>query len=289
MMIDVKVLGPTVVAGGSGRLVASELGGNKSRQLLEMLALDLGNPLSKDLIAERLWDGRPPASYLATVESYVCVLRRSLGLMAGRHGPLATSSHGYLLDPEQVRVDVDQVRTRLHAGGADVLVALDQVSGELLADEPYVSWANKAREDFAELLAESCVRAAQEANDRGDFEVAVRLAREAARNSYLSEPASGELMRGLMGTGERIQALHVYETLRRRMAEDLAIVPDEAIQALYLRILRDDGGSTARPSGADEISTLLHLLRRALEADPVQLVNPLRMREVGLLLMARAG
>jgi DNA-binding SARP family transcriptional activator len=289
MMIDVKVLGPTVVAGDSGRLVASELGGNKSRQLLEMLALDLGNPLSKDLIAERLWDGRPPVSYLATVESYVCVLRRSLGLMAGRRGPLATSSHGYLLDPEQVRVDVDEVRTRLRAGGADVLVALDQVSGELLADEPYVSWANQAREDFSELLAESCVRAALEANDRGDFEVAVRLAREATRHSYLSEPAAGELMRALIGTGERTQALHVYETLRRGMAEDLAIMPDEAIQAMYLRILRDDGGSTTRPSGSDEISTLLHLLRRALEADPVQLVSPLRMREVGLLLMARAG
>ena len=80
-MIDIKLFGPTVISGAGTRLVASDLGGSKPRQLLEMLALDLGTPIAKDLLAERLWDGRPPASYIATVESYVCSLRRRLGLV----------------------------------------------------------------------------------------------------------------------------------------------------------------------------------------------------------------
>ena len=92
-MIDIKLFGPTVISGAGSRLVGSDLGGSKPRQLLEMLALDLGAPVAKDLLAERLWDGRPPASYIATVESYVCSLRRRLGLVgrsawpAGHHAP----------------------------------------------------------------------------------------------------------------------------------------------------------------------------------------------------------
>ncbi|HET6665730.1 MAG TPA: winged helix-turn-helix domain-containing protein, partial [Intrasporangium sp.] len=159
-MIEIKILGPTVISGAGNRLVASGLGGSKPRQLLEMLALDLGTPIAKDLLAERLWDGRPPASYIATVESYVCSLRRRLGLLGDRRGPLATTHHGYLLDPEHVRVDVASVRALLGGDLADVTRGLDLMTGKLLADEPYAGWANDARGAFDELLAESCTRAA---------------------------------------------------------------------------------------------------------------------------------
>ena len=123
-MIDIKLFGPAVISYDGSRLVGSALGGSKPRQVFEMLALDLGTPIPKDLLAERLWDGRPPASYIATVESYVCSLRRRLGLGAGRRGPLATTHHGYLLDPEHVRVDVASVRSLLAGDVADVTLAL---------------------------------------------------------------------------------------------------------------------------------------------------------------------
>ena len=50
-MIEIKIFGPTVISGAGTRLVASDLGGSKPRQLLEMLALDLGTPIAKDLLA----------------------------------------------------------------------------------------------------------------------------------------------------------------------------------------------------------------------------------------------
>jgi DNA-binding SARP family transcriptional activator len=205
-MIDIKLIGPTVISGAGTRLVGSDLGGSKPRQVFEMLALDLGTPIAKDLLAERLWDGRPPASYIATVESYVCSLRRRLGLVAGRRGPLATTHHGYLLDPEHVRVDVTSVRSLLAGDVADVTLALDLMSGELLADEPYAAWAGGARETLDELLAAGCTRAAHTANDRHESALAVRLAREATRRTYCAEPPVRELMRGLDANGERPQA-----------------------------------------------------------------------------------
>lgn len=288
-MIDVHLFGPLLVTGEGGRLTRSDLGGTKLPQLVQMLALDLGSPLSKDLIAERLWDGRPPTSYLATVESYVCVLRRRLGLVGTRRGPLATTSRGYLLDPDHVRVDVVEARRMLRAGGVHVRQALEVMSGELLANEQFAAWACDAREAFDELVVDSCTRAAREANAHGDYELAVLLAHEANERGYLCEPAVRELMQALAGVGDRVQALRTYETLRAGMCDDLGLAPGTATQSQYLAVLQGDLAptATAYASARDEISALLQLLRRALEVEASPLDLP-SMHEMGQLLLARA-
>lgn len=290
-MIDVHLFGPLRVTGGDGRLSRSDLGGTKLPQLMEMLALELGTPLSKDLIAERLWDGRPPVSYLATVESYVCVLRRRLGLVGSRRGPLATTSRGYLLDADHVRVDVVEARSLLRAGGVHVTQALDMMSGELLVNEQFAAWACEARDAFDELVVHSCTRAAHQANSRGDYELAAGLAQQATQHGYLCEPAVRELMQALVGAGDRVQALRAYENLRAGMSEELGLAPETATQDQYLTVLR--GGltttETAHTSARDEISALLQLLRRALEAEASPRIDLPSMQEMGQLLMARAG
>ena len=284
-MIDVTLFGPTVVTDGVDRLTAPDLGGTKVRQLLEMLAWDLGTPLSKDLIAERMWEGRPPASHIATIESYVCVLRRRLGLGSGRRGALATTSHGYVLDPEVIRVDAVQVRDLLQVG--HVVQALDLVTGDLLLDEPYAAWANDARDAFAQALADRCTRAAGQANATRDFELGVRLALQATAHSCYSEAAARELMRAYVGTGNRVRALRAYETLRKGMVDDLGLVPEAETQALHLEVLHGSD-DVDRHGGADEISSLLTLLRSALESGSAAVVDRPAMHEVGRLLLARA-
>lgn len=288
-MIDIKLFGPTVISGAGSRLVGADLGGSKPRQLLEMLALELGTPIAKDLLAERLWDGRPPASYIATVESYVCSLRRRLGLVGGRRGPLATTHHGYLLDPEHVRVDATTVRALLGGDVAEVALGLDMMSGGLLADEPYAPWASEARESFDELLAEACTRAAAAANRRRESALAVRLAREATRRTWCAEPPVRELMIGLDANGERTQALQAYQTLRAGMLDELGLEPGPDTQEVYLSILRGNPAEQDRQSDRDEVRTLLELLRRALEGDAAMFTGLPSMTEVGHLLLARAG
>jgi DNA-binding SARP family transcriptional activator len=288
-MIEIKLFGPTVISGAGGRLGGSDLGGSKPRQLLEMLALDVGTPIAKDLLAERLWDGRPPASYIATVESYVCSLRRRLGLVGGRRGPLATTHHGYLLDAEHIRVDVASARTLLGGDLADVTRGLNLVTGPLLVDEPYAPWASEAREAFDELLAAACTRAARAANERRETALAVRLAREATRRTWCAEPPVRELMIGLNANGERTQALQAYQTLRAGMLDELGLEPGTEAQELYLSILRGNPAEVDRQSDRDEVRTLLELLRRALEGDSAMFSGLPSMTEVGQLLLARAG
>jgi DNA-binding SARP family transcriptional activator len=274
-MIEVKLFGSTVVLVDGVPLAPAELGGVKPRQILEMLAVDIGTPVSKDRLADRLWEDQPPASYVATLESYVCVLRRRLGAGRGKASPITTTRNGYLLDPVRTRVDLAEFRTLMTAaadGAPEAATthaeqALGLMSGELLADEPYVTWAGREREKLSELVAAGCTRAAQVANADGESARAVRFARTAADQGFSTEAAWQELIRALWSSGRRAEGLRAYADLRAGMLDELGIEPGPASQGLYMTVLRGSSGHGASHE-RHEVRTLLRLLRQALEAGP---------------------
>src|SRR3954453_9488463 len=99
--LRIKLFGPTTVLLTDGTAV-TDLGGIKPRQVLEMLALSVGTPVTKDRLGDQLWDGNPPRPYIATLESYVSLLRRRMGVGRGRNSALATTTNGYVLGVAQV-------------------------------------------------------------------------------------------------------------------------------------------------------------------------------------------
>jgi len=284
-MIEIDLFGPTTVSCGEVRFTATDLGGSKPRQLLEMLALDVGVPVSKELLAERLWEAQPPRAYIPTIESHVCGIRRRLGELTGEHDALVTTVGGYMLDKHRVRVDLDEVRAMLDSGDmAKVRHTLDLVQGVLLAEDPYATWADEAREGFAARSAQGYAEAAHLANEAGDHELATTLARAAGHNRYWSEPAVQELMRALAASGNRGQALLEYQNLRTLLGEELGIEPSPATEEVFMSIL-----CTAPSQGSDDVGILLGLLKRALAADRGHgTSHDPAMAEVGRMLLARA-
>ncbi len=272
-MIDIRLFGATTVLTGPDQTRGIDLAGVKPRRILQMLAASLGSPVTKDMLAEGLWDGRPPASYVASVESYVCVLRRSLAGSGGR-SPLVTANGGYLLDPELVRVDLVEVRGLLaslqQCSGAELVdgaeQALDLMPGDLLADEPFAAWAGDIRRRFDHLLEMAVTRAAETAVAAGDPVRAMRLASAVLERSRLSEPACRALMTAHRAVGGRAQALHAYAELRSVMLDELGVEPSGATRELYLSILDDAGVSQVHERDRLEMGTLVRLLRQALEA-----------------------
>src|SRR3954466_11102606 len=145
--LRIKLFGPTTVMLADGTAV-TDLGGIKPRQVLEILALSLGTPVTKDRLVDQLWDGMPPRTYIGTLESYVSLLRRRMGVARGRSSALSTTSNGYVLDPDQVEVDVREFSRLVAPGAATAEAALTRteaalrlVQGDLLASEPYAEWA----------------------------------------------------------------------------------------------------------------------------------------------------
>jgi DNA-binding SARP family transcriptional activator len=155
-MLRIKLFGATAVLADGAVTPVSDFGGVKPRQILEILAATPGTPVTKDRLADLLWDGQPPKSYVGTLESYVCGLRRKLGHGPSKQSPLSTTSNGYLLDPAVVSVDLADFRalaaraaTATPAEGLRLAQqAVVTLNGELLASEAYAAWACSERKVF---------------------------------------------------------------------------------------------------------------------------------------------
>jgi len=273
-MIYVKLLGPTVVEVDGTALPEAALGG-RLRQVLEILALNAGQPVPKEVLADQVWDGAPPPTYLGTLESYVCVLRKRLGLTGGRHSSLATRDRGYVLGGLDVEVDLHTFYALTNSGGRRgshervqaAKRALELVRGPLLAQEPYAAWAVHAREVFDRTLVESLVPVAVLANARHEYDSARHVAQRIIQHDPYCEAAWQQLIRANWLAGDRGEALHGYATLRQVLLEELGEQPSRKSHELYLAILRsqdDERQETQR----QEVGLLLRLLRQTLESVP---------------------
>ena len=276
-MLSITLFGTTSATQEADGTEFTDFGGVKPRQILEILALAAGTPVPKDRLADLLWDGAPPRSYVGTLESYVCVLRRRLGCARGRAAAITTTSNGYLLDPRQVRVDLTTCRVLFAQAAASsprtalqlVDDALALADGPLLASEPYLGWASREREVFTRELVIACTKASRHALDLGKHERAVELARTAVQHDRFAEEAWQQLIKALRACERKGEALRAYLDLRAVMVDELGVEPGPASHALYLEVLREEPTrSAADHDGHMEVRTLLGLLRQALESVP---------------------
>jgi DNA-binding SARP family transcriptional activator len=277
-MLTVYLFGPTVAAVDGRMMSDCQLAGGKPRQILEILACELGSPVSKDRLADWLWAGSPPTSFVGSLESYVSVLRRRLGAAGVPRAFLRTGSRGYLLDPDHVEVDLAEFRdltARALDATAEVALQLTEdalalSAGELLASEPSADWAVRARQTFQHERVSACVRAAQLATATGDHARAVGLATRARQWDPLSEEAGQQLMRALWLAGRRSQALRAYAEMRQTLLDELGDEPGPDSQDLYLAILRylDANKRGATVEAVTEIEVLLRLMRQAIDQIP---------------------
>ncbi len=273
-ILYINVLGKTRVTTAAGVSV-EKLGGVKPRQLLEMLALSQGRPMSKDRLADLLWDHCPPPSYLGTLESYVCILRRALGTK-GRDSALQTTNTGYLLRAEGVLVDVLEARRMLHEARlvprAERLSLIESALGmldeELLSSEPYARWAQSERALHDRDLVVLGTEAATSALELGATSLALRLARLVLERDPMAECAWQLQMRALAEEGRYAEALGRYAALREVMLEELGTEPSASSRAVYADLLQGSRTASGGTGGRAELAMLLRLLRQALEAIP---------------------
>jgi DNA-binding SARP family transcriptional activator len=233
-----------------GRTVtARDLSGVKPRLLLEYLALNVGQPVSKARLVDVLWPDEAPNGAIATMETYISLLRRILQPRTPAKGSvIRTVTGGYLLDATRVTVDLhrftalmEQSRAENVECGAPVMAeAMALVTGELLASDPHASWAEQSRQHFSSTLASACTSAAGCAYGCGEYTMAIDMARRALEVDPYGEEAARHLIGALWRTGRRGEALREYDALRRLLVDDLGVEPATATRDLHLAILLDD-------------------------------------------------
>lgn len=243
--LDVRIIGSLQIQRGDAILGYRELGGPKPRQILEILLLSLGSPVSKGRLIEILWAGQAPAEALPTLESYVSVLRRHLQPGMGKDGPLRTVTGGYMVDRSLVDLDLDRFDALLRRAEAEgpqrsldlLLEALALASAPLLGDELLPSWAEDERARHAARVFHARTLAAEAALAVGKAELAVIWARKALADDALSERAWSALVLGLERCGRLTEALRAFEQCRRTMDREIGCAPGTALRSAHARLL----------------------------------------------------
>lgn len=252
MQIEIQVLGPLRVLVDARPV---ELGPARRRALLAALALEPGQVVGLDLLADRVWDGDPPASPAATVHAYVSRLRASLRTF-GPDGdelpsPLRTHSPGYVLDLP--RESLDALRFADGTREARALVAAgDPAAARHAVRDALALWRGDA---YADVLPEFARRDADRLRDlRLDAhelaaQVDLALGRHEALVAEVSTLVAGEPFReglqsayllALYRSGRQAEALRHYAVVREQMADELGIDPGPELRALHEAILRQD-------------------------------------------------
>lgn len=228
----------------------------KPLQLLVLLLLNAGNPVSTETIIDELWADRPPRSAAVTLQSYVLQTRRTLrsaGIAAtDSHRVLATRGRGYVMEIDPDQLDVERflrssraARRYLRSGDpessrAELRHALAMWRGPALADvtigprlEAELVRLNEERLITTELLIDHELRTGR------PHEILADLTKIVIEN-YQQERLCGQLMLAQYRCGRRAQALETYRRMRHLLGEQLGLDPSPVLQSLHNAILNTD-------------------------------------------------
>jgi predicted ATPase/DNA-binding SARP family transcriptional activator len=251
--VRIRLLGPLEVDDGAGRRV--DVPGTRLRALLVRLALDPGRPVPGEELIGAVWGSQPPAGASNALQTLVSRLRRTL---PGEGVELV--AEGYRLAVFAADVDVAEFE-RLATEGRACRDAGDREAARVLFGRALQLWRGEPLVDLAEadlfgaVIARMVELRLRTFEDLAELELAVgdialmgELADLAARYP-LRERMSALHMRTLAAAGRSAEALVVYESLRRTLAEELGADPSPGVRQMHTAILRGELGS-AVPAGA---------------------------------------
>lgn len=248
------VLGPLEVRGG-GEPIAIASG--RERALLAVLLLRANRLVTVDELVEAVWGEQPPDNPRATVQTVVMRLRKKL---PGGSAVIQTYPGGYLATPPYLDLDAFRGHVAAAAKAAqdgelnreavELRAGLALWRGPVLANVP----SEALHRDVVPALMEERLAAVHQRIevdlDLGHAGGLVAELRTLTAEHPLREGLWALLMRALHAAGRQAEALEVFETIRRRLADELGIDPGTELRGLHQTILTSGdllpAGSTGR-------------------------------------------
>lgn len=233
---------------------------SKQRTLLGILLIRANELLSTDLIINEIWGHSPPRSAMAALQTYVAAVRRALTGQRGadprRHPVLRTHPFGYALYVEPDQLDLTRFQVLAAQGRDEVARGRCGGAGESFR-HALALWRGAALADLNKsgALARYAVRLEEERIGLLQERIEVDLCQgrgveltgeieELCDRYPLREAFHRQLMTAFYLSGNRADALRVYNRAYRILMDELGIEPGAGLQALQRAIL--DGRAPAR-------------------------------------------
>ena len=245
---------------------AVEIGGQKQRAVLAILALNAGRVVSTDRLVDLLWGEQPPKTAVTSLQNFISQLRKALGANL-----VLTKSPGYLLNVPADEVDVNRFERLLgearslepESRGRKLREALELCRGDPLADfsfEPFAESEIARLEELRSAALEDRIEADLEGGASAEL---IGELEGLVRENPLRERLRGQLMLALYRSGRQAEALRAYQEARRALVDELGIEPSHALQQLHASILRQESALQPEPvphAGDDSLGEIVRAL-----------------------------
>ncbi|WP_063831289.1 AfsR/SARP family transcriptional regulator [Streptomyces sp. NRRL F-2664] len=272
------ILGPLEVTGAAaagGRPASYAPQAAKLRVVLGTLLIRANEVVSVESLIDELWPDAPPRTATTTLQVYVSHLRKTLQSADPENGrgALVTRRPGYLLRVAAEDVDAP-VFEDLYRRGHQALQARDFAAAADLQRRALALWRGPLLSDtpHGPVLEGAAVRLAEARTGALDERIRAELhlglhrelmaeLQELVAEHRMHEEFHTHLMVALYRCGRQAEALQVFASLRRTLAEELGIEPGPASSRLHRRILEGDpalartGGGVTAATGTARAAT----------------------------------
>jgi DNA-binding SARP family transcriptional activator len=252
-LVQVDLLGPLNVT-VNGKLVTPTA--PKPRQVLTLLAVCANQVVRKERIIEEVWQDRPPSQVATALQTYVYILRKSLGLAmsrgagaSGARSSLQTFAGGYLLRLDLDHLDSTRFEQQARRGRAEFAAGNIAGAAEALR-EALALWRGPAMVDVnrGPVLLTECLRLEEvhKATVALRIEADTLLGRHEEVLSELiqlvavqptHEGFQAKLMLALYRCGRRSESLRAYQQAREALRKELGVEPSYQLQRLHQAVL----------------------------------------------------
>jgi DNA-binding SARP family transcriptional activator len=242
--IHVRTLGELMVTRADGSSVnIDEWKTGKNRDLLRLLALSAGHPVTQASLVEHLWPDVPDSRRRNSLRTAASQIRRTLHTNNVVRRPNGLMLVDAWVDTLAFREHARAAHLHERAGRHDEVIATtraaeDLYRGDFQAHDVDSPWATAERNNLRalrhELLCEAAGSSLALANpvDARDF------AADAVLLNPSSETAHRLLMQAHAELGEVGRALRIFESYRTHLADELGADPSPQTQKLHLPLLR---------------------------------------------------
>ena len=226
--------------------------GRTQRSLFVLLALQPGEPISRDRLAGLLWSESDQTAARGSLSTALHSLRHVLDPVDP--DLIRSTNDEIMLDVE--RETVDWALFERLCARPDVesrLKALELYKGDLLAAFPTPSEAasellRDKRERLREIAIEIGVDLMTTFEGKGEQDQIKSIVRKILTIEPANEPAHQAMMRAHVATGDRSAALRQYEQCREALDEHYDLHPSADTVALRNKIIEAEAVETAEPA-----------------------------------------
>lgn len=238
----IQLCGPLAARIGGAR-VDSSLPGRQGRLLFAYLVLERTGVTGRDALADALWGDEPPAASDSALSALLSRLRHVVPLDGRRELRLDLAPDAW--------VDVEAAAEALHraegaAARGDWTSAwgparvTQHITARTFLPSETAAWVVERRRLLGEMHLRALETAAAAALHIGgsELDTAERAARRLVELAPLRESGTRLLMDVHEARGNRAEALLAFDVLRRRLRNELGVVPSEPTLAAHRRLLR---------------------------------------------------